>query len=38
MSEEIQPVDDAQHNACFACHSKNAKVREQDFVFTQLAP
>jgi uncharacterized protein (DUF302 family) len=33
-----KPVDAAQHNTCFACHSKNAKVREQDFVFTQLAP
>jgi hypothetical protein len=32
-----KPVDAAQHNTCFTCHSKNAKVREQDFVFTQLA-
>jgi hypothetical protein len=35
---EGKPVDAAQHNTCFACHSRNAKVREQDFVFTQLAP
>jgi hypothetical protein len=33
-----KPVDAAQHETCFACHSKNAKVRQQDFVFTQLAP
>jgi hypothetical protein len=32
-----KPADAAQHKTCFVCHSKNAKVREQDFVFTQLA-
>jgi len=32
-----KPADEAQHKACFACHSKNAQVKEQDFVFTRLA-
>jgi hypothetical protein len=32
-----KPADEAQHQTCFACHSKNATVREQDFVFTRLA-
>jgi hypothetical protein len=32
-----KPADAAQHQACFACHSKNAQVRETDFVFTHLA-
>ena len=32
-----KPADEAQHKTCFACHSKNAQVREQDFVFTRLA-
>jgi hypothetical protein len=31
-------VDAAQHQTCFACHSRNKTVREQDFVFTRLAP
>jgi Cytochrome P460 len=32
-----KPADEAQHKTCFACHSKNAQVRETDFVFTRLA-
>jgi len=32
-----KPADEAQHKACFACHSKNAQVTETDFVFTRLA-
>jgi hypothetical protein len=32
-----KPADEAQHKTCFACHSKNAQVKEQDFVFTRLA-
>ena len=31
-----QPVDEAQHRTCFACHE--ARVKEHDFVFTRLAP
>jgi hypothetical protein len=31
-------VDEAQHKTCFACHSKTKAVKEQDFVFTRLAP
>jgi hypothetical protein len=31
-----KPVDEAQHQTCFACHA--AHVRDQDFVFTRLAP
>jgi hypothetical protein len=30
------PVDEAQHETCFACHS--AFVKDHDFVFTRLAP
>src|SRR5262249_40384685 len=33
-----KPADEAQHKACFACHSKTMKVRDHDFVFTHLAP
>ena len=32
-----KPADEAQHKACFACHSKNADVKAHDFVFTRLA-
>ena len=32
-----KPADAAQHKSCFVCHSKNAQVKEHDFVFTQLA-
>jgi hypothetical protein len=31
-----KPVDEAQHETCFACHAAHA--REHDFVFTQYAP
>jgi hypothetical protein len=31
-----KPADEAQHQTCFACHS--AYVKDQDFVFTRLAP
>lgn len=31
-----EPVDEAQHETCFACHE--ARVRDHDFVFTRLAP
>ncbi len=31
-----KPVDEAQHQTCFACHA--AYVKDQDFVFTRLAP
>jgi hypothetical protein len=31
-----RPVDAAQHETCFACHSAN--VRDHDFVFTRPAP
>ena len=30
-----QPVDEAQHRTCFACH--DAKVRDRDWVFTRYA-
>lgn len=30
-----QPVDEAQHQTCFACH--DAKVRDRDWVFTHYA-
>ncbi|MGX7707730.1 cytochrome P460 family protein [Methylobacterium sp. Gmos1] len=30
-----KPVDEAQHQTCFACHE--ARVRERDFVFTRYA-
>jgi hypothetical protein len=30
------PVDEAQHETCFACHQ--AHVRNHDFVFTRYAP
>lgn len=30
-----QPVDEAQHRTCFACHQ--ARVKDHDFVFTRLA-
>jgi hypothetical protein len=33
-----KPADEAQHKACFVCHSKNEKVKAHDFVFTLLAP
>jgi hypothetical protein len=33
-----KPANEAEHKTCFACHSKNEKVRGQDFVFTRLAP
>jgi hypothetical protein len=31
-----KPVDEAQHETCFACHE--ARVKGHDFVFTRLAP
>ncbi|RUU14471.1 cytochrome C oxidase subunit III [Mesorhizobium sp. USDA-HM6] len=31
-----KPVDEAQHQTCFACHE--ARVRGHDYVFTRLAP
>lgn len=31
-----KPVDEAQHQTCFACHE--ALVKGHDFVFTRLAP
>jgi hypothetical protein len=31
-----KPVDEAQHQACFACHE--ARVKGHDFVFTRFAP
>ncbi|MDB5974652.1 MAG: hypothetical protein JWR07_1412 [Nevskia sp.] len=31
-----KPVDEAQHQTCFACHQ--AKVKGHDFVFTRFAP
>ena len=31
-----QPVDEAQHRTCFACHE--ARVKGHDFVFTRYAP
>lgn len=33
---EGRPVDAAQHETCFACHS--ARVSNHDFVFTRFAP
>lgn len=31
-----KPVDEAQHETCFACHE--ARVQARDFVFTRYAP
>jgi hypothetical protein len=31
-----KPVDEAQHQTCFACH--DARVKGNDFVFTRFAP
>ncbi|PRH89718.1 cytochrome C oxidase subunit III [Labrys okinawensis] len=31
-----KPVDEAQHETCFACHE--ARVKARDYVFTKLAP
>ncbi|MGF6488017.1 cytochrome P460 family protein [Pseudomonas frederiksbergensis] len=31
-----KPVDEAQHQTCFACHQ--ARVQNHDFVFTRFAP
>jgi hypothetical protein len=31
-----EPVDEAQHRTCYACHA--ARVKAHDFVFTRLAP
>ncbi len=31
-----QPVDEAQHQTCFACHA--ARVKDRDYVFTRFAP
>jgi hypothetical protein len=31
-----KPVDEAQHLTCFPCHA--AHVKDQDYVFTRLAP
>jgi len=31
-----EPVDEAQHETCFACHE--ARVKDHDFVFTRHAP
>ena len=30
-----KPVDEAQHQTCFACHE--ARVKDHDFVFTRYA-
>ncbi len=31
-----KPVDEAQHETCFACHE--SRVKDRDYVFTRLAP
>jgi hypothetical protein len=31
-----KPVDEAQHQTCFACHE--ARARNHDYVFTRYAP
>jgi hypothetical protein len=31
-----KPVDEAQHQTCWACHE--ARVKAHDFVFTRFAP
>jgi hypothetical protein len=31
-----KPVDEAQHQTCFACHE--ARVKNRDYVFTKFAP
>lgn len=31
-----EPVDEAQHRTCFACHQ--ARVKNRDYVFTKFAP
>lgn len=31
-----RPVDEAQHQTCFACHQRN--VNDHDFVLTRYAP
>lgn len=31
-----KPVDEAQHQTCFACHA--ARVKDRDYVFTKLVP
>ena len=31
-----KPVDEAQHQTCFACHQ--ARVKDRDYVFTRFAP
>jgi hypothetical protein len=31
-----KPVDEAQHQTCFACHEP--RVKERDYVFTRFAP
>ena len=31
-----KPVDQAQHETCFACHE--AGVKDHDYVFTRFAP
>lgn len=31
-----QPVDEAQHRTCHACHA--ARVKDRDYVFTRYAP
>lgn len=31
-----KPVDEAQHETCFACHE--SRVKNHDYVFTRLAP
>lgn len=33
---DSKPVDEAQHQTCFACHE--ARVKGHDFVFTRYAP
>jgi hypothetical protein len=33
---EGKPVDEAQHQTCFACHE--ARVKARDYVFTKFAP
>jgi hypothetical protein len=33
---DSKPVDEAQHQTCFACHE--SRVKDRDYVFTRLAP
>lgn len=33
-----KPASEAQHKSCFECHSRDAKFKNYDFVFTHRAP